>query len=98
MASTLREELASLKIDRPGRAVFEAKRQRNASSRRGGGGLRLLSWVLWMIPLGILAGAGAFGYRQYDLMRSRPLVTVGLVQRMTTGEAEKLLTAKGYLK
>ncbi len=97
MASTLREELASLKIDRPGRREFQAKRP-TSGGRGGGGGLRLLSWVLWMIPLGILAGSGAFAYRQYDLMRSRPLVSVGLVQRMTTGEAEKLLTAKGYLK
>jgi RND family efflux transporter MFP subunit len=98
LASTLREELASLKIDRPGRADFQAKGPKNASRRRGGGGMRLLSLGLWMIPLGILGVAGAWGYRQYDLMRSRPVVTVGLVQRMTTGEAEKLLTAKGYLK
>ncbi len=26
--------------------------------RRGGGGLRLLSWLLWLIPLGLLAAAG----------------------------------------
>ena len=61
-------------------------------------GLTLLSWVLWLIPLWLLAGGGAIAYRQYDQIRSRPEVTVGLVQRMTTGEAEKLLTAKGYLK
>jgi len=97
MASTLREELASLKIDRPGWDEFQHKRPGKSPGRRGGG-LRLLSWLLWMIPLGMLATAGAYGYRQYDLMRSRPVVTVGLVQRMTTGEAEKLLTAKGYLK
>jgi RND family efflux transporter MFP subunit len=97
MASTLRDDLASLKIDRPGWDEFKSKRPRSSSSRRGGG-LRFLSWLMWMIPLGLLAGAGVVGYRQYDLMRSRPVVTVGLVQRMTTGEAEKLLTAKGYLK
>jgi len=97
MASTLREELASLKIDRPGWDEFQQKGQ-GKTPRRRGGGLRLLSWLLWMIPLGILAAAGVYGYRQYEQMRSRPVVTVGLVQRMTTGEAEKLLTAKGYLK
>ena len=57
-----------------------------------------MSWLLWLIPLGLLGAAGTYAYRQYDQVRSRPQVTVGLVQRMTTGEAEKLLTAKGYLK
>ena len=60
--------------------------------------LRFLSWLLWLIPLGLLAVAGSFAYRQYDQIRSRPEVTRGLVQRMTSGEAEKLLSAKGYLK
>ena len=46
-----------------------------------------LSWLLWLIPLGLLGGAGTVAYRQYDQIRSRPQVTVGLVQRMTTGEA-----------
>jgi RND family efflux transporter MFP subunit len=53
--------------------------------------------MLWLIPLGILGVAGAVAYRQYDQIRSRPEVTIGLVQKMTTGEAEKLLSAKGYL-
>src|SRR5438876_1629344 len=98
MASTLREELASLKIERPNSAYSRTRGQRNPSSRRGGGGLRLLSWLLWLIPLSILGIAGVVAYQQYDQMRSRPEVTRGLVQRMTAGEAEKLLSAKGYLK
>jgi RND family efflux transporter MFP subunit len=97
MGSTLREELASLKIDRPtagnGRVHGEVKQY---GSR--GGGLRLLSWLLWLIPLSLLGTAGAVVYRQYDQMRSRPEVTRGLVQLMTAGEAQKLLSAKGYLK
>jgi RND family efflux transporter MFP subunit len=97
MAGTLREELASLKIDRP-QPEFSRNNGYRMSSGRGGGGLRLLSWFLWLIPLGLVAGAGVVAYRQYDQIRSRPQVTVALVQRMTTGEAEKLLTAKGYLK
>jgi len=48
--------------------------------------------------LSILGIAGVVAYQQYDQMRSRPEVTRGLVQRMTAGEAEKLLSAKGYLK
>jgi RND family efflux transporter MFP subunit len=98
MAGTLREELASLKIDRSDPEFSRPNRLRKSSGRRGGGGLRLLSWLLWMIPLGLLGAAGMYGYRQYDQIRSRPQVTIGLVQRMTTGEAQKLLTAKGYLK
>jgi RND family efflux transporter MFP subunit len=38
------------------------------------------------------------GYRQYEQIRSKPEVTVGVVQQMTLGEAEKLLSSKGYLK
>lgn len=99
MASSLREELASLKIDRSDRERGGRPRPGPTAPgrRRGGGGLRLLSWLLWLIPLGIVGVAGAVAYRQYDQIRSRPEVTVGLVQTMTTGEAEKLLSAKGYL-
>ncbi len=64
----------------------------------GGIGLRLLSWMLWLIPLSVVGGAGWVAYKQYDEIRSKPEVTVGLVQKMTSGEAEKLLSAKGYLK
>ncbi|MEJ7640327.1 MAG: efflux RND transporter periplasmic adaptor subunit [Singulisphaera sp.] len=92
MTSTLREELASLKIDR-----------RNLPSRPegrggGGGGIRVLAMLLWLIPLGLAGGLGLYGYRQYEQIRSKPQVTIGLVQTMTSGEAEKLLSAKGYLK
>jgi RND family efflux transporter MFP subunit len=54
--------------------------------------------MLWLVPLSIAAGAGTLAYRQYDQFRSRPEVTLGLVQKMTVGEAEKLLSAKGYLR
>ena len=100
MGSSLRDELASLRIERS-ETVRPARNNGPASPgahRRGGGGLRLLSWLLWLIPLGIVGTAGAVAYRQYDQIRSKPEVTVGLVQKMTTGEAEKLLSAKGYLK
>jgi RND family efflux transporter MFP subunit len=53
---------------------------------------------MWLIPLSFLTGVATVAYRQYDQIRSRPEVSVGLVQSMTAGEAEKLLTAKGYLK
>src|SRR5262249_33181814 len=99
MASTLREELASLRIERPESEFSRTRLQQKPSSgRRGGRLLRLLSWLLWLIPLSIFAIAGVVVYRQYEQLRSRPEVTRGLVQRMTSGEAEKLLSDKGYLK
>jgi RND family efflux transporter MFP subunit len=98
MAGTLREELASLKIDRPDSIKSRRNGHPKSSGRRGGGGLWLLSWILWLIPLGILAAAGVFGLQQYDKMRSRPLVTKGLVVLKTAGEAATLLDANGYLK
>ena len=96
MAGTLRDDLASLKIDRrsePVRAVAVDGRRRPRD-----GGVGLLALLLWLIPLGLLGAAGAYGYQQYDRVRSKPEVNVGLVQRMTGGEASKLLSAKGYLK
>jgi RND family efflux transporter MFP subunit len=98
MASSLRDELASLKIERKDPIRSGRTSAGLYEYRRRGFGLRLLSWLLWLIPLGIVAGAGTVAYRQYDQIRNKTEVTVGLVQKMTTGEAEKLLTAKGYLK
>ena len=57
-----------------------------------------LSWMLWMIPLGLLAAGGVYGYVRYDKMRSRPLVTKGVVVSKTAAEAATLLDADGYLK
>ena len=101
MAGTLREELASLKIDRPD----SMRVRRNGHSkpvqptvRRGGGGLRVVSWILWMIPLGLLAAGGTYAYRQYDQMRSRPEVNIGRVSAKTWADASTLLDANGYLK
>src|SRR4051794_39973345 len=97
MASTLRDDLASLKINRREPEPLKlATRRRSAGG--GGGGIGLATVVLWMIPLGLLGTAGFVAYRQVDKIRAKPEVTVGLVQAMTSGEAEKLLSAKGYLK
>ncbi len=99
MAGTLREELASLKIDRPDSFKSERNGYRKSPGRRRGGGvLRLLSWMVWLIPFGLLAAGGVYGYLQYDKMRSRPLVTRGVVVSKTAAEAATLLDADGYLK
>jgi RND family efflux transporter MFP subunit len=96
MAGTLRDDLASLRIERNG---SNGQVHRSASRRSGReGGIGILALLLWMIPLGLIAVAGTYAYRQYEQIRSKPEVSVGLVQNMTSGEAEKLLSAKGYLK
>lgn len=93
MSSSLREELASLKIERR-----DAYRPQQA--RRGGRGLglRLVSWLLWLIPLGLVGGAAYYGYRQYDQFKPKPKVQTAQVQAMTIGQAKTLLSAKGYIK
>lgn len=95
MSSSLRDDLASLKIDRGARDTPTARAPRG---RRRDRGIGLLALLLWLIPLGLIGFAGTYAYRQYEQIRSKPEVSVGLVQTMTTGEAEKLLSAKGYLK
>lgn len=94
MSGTLRDDLASLKIERGVRD----SRSAGIPVRRRGVGLGLLALLLWLIPLGLLGFAGVYAYRQYEQIRSKTEVTVGVVQTMTSGEAEKLLSAKGYLK
>ncbi|WP_165244113.1 efflux RND transporter periplasmic adaptor subunit [Paludisphaera soli] len=113
MASSLREELASLRIERSNNARSVERGPVAADRgpgwdagpklateyrRRRGLGLKLVSLLFWLIPLGVVGGAGFIAYKQYDQMRSKPEVTLGLVQTMTLGEAEKLLSSKGYLK
>jgi RND family efflux transporter MFP subunit len=99
--STLRDDLASLKIDRGGRAAKEPTRparEPRRPSRRGGGGAGIVAFGLWLVPLSLLGAGGYYGYTRWQEIRAKPEVSTALVQAMTTGEAEKLLSAKGYLK
>lgn len=108
MATSLRDDLASLKIDRGGRGDTMKIRHTRPPARRpsgggGGGGiggffLRILSFFLWMVPLAAISYGGYYAYLQVQSIKSKPEVQVGLVQAMTAGEAEKVLSAKGYLK
>jgi RND family efflux transporter MFP subunit len=98
MASTLREELASLKIERPGPDFSGTRGYTKSAGRRGGAGLKLLSWAVWLLPLSVLAAGGVYGYRQYEQMRSRPLVKKGVVKLKTAADAATLLSADGFLK
>ena len=97
---SLKDELASLKIDRKGdrRAESTTYRPSRRSWNLGGFVLRVLSLSLWLIPLGLVGGGGYYGYSQYAKIRAKPTVTTAVVQSMTTGEASKLLSAKGYIK
>jgi RND family efflux transporter MFP subunit len=98
MGVSLSDELASLKIDRGDSVKVRRAKSGGSYRRRGGFGLRLLSWMLWLVPLSMLGAGGVIAYRNFDQVRSRPEVSVGVVERMTTAEAEKLLSVKGYLK
>jgi len=98
MASTLNDELASLRIERRGSDIGQARRRKPSRRGSGGFGLGLLSMLLWMVPL---AGVGAgvyYAYQQYQDFKAKPEVSVVEVQLMTSSEAEKLLSAKGYLR
>ncbi len=97
---SLKDELASLKIDRkddrPGKATVYRKPGR--ASRGGGFVLRILAILIWFIPLSMVGAGAYYAYAQYAKMRAKPTVETGLVQAMTAGQAEKLLSAKGYIK
>lgn len=101
-SSTLRDELASLKIDRhrPRAAKPAVMAPQQAVRRRDGGSavLRLLSLVLWLIPIGLIAGVSYFAYQQYLNAQPKVVVKTVAVRAMTPGEANTLLEAKGYLK
>jgi RND family efflux transporter MFP subunit len=97
---SLKDELASLKIDRKEeRRELRESVYRPRGPRRGGGFLlRVLSLAIWLLPLGMVGGGAYFAYLQYRKIQAKPEVHTAVVQAMTAGEAEKLLSAKGYIK
>jgi RND family efflux transporter MFP subunit len=68
--------------------------------RRGAGnlGLRLLSLLLWLIPLGLIGGGSYFAYLQYTKAQPKLVVKTQSVSAMTTGEAGRILSATGYIR
>ena len=99
MASSLSDELASLRIERRGSDFGQVQaRKPGRRGDRGGVGLALLSTLTWMVPLSLVSVGGYYAYNQYREFRAKPEVSVVEVQMMTSGEAEKLLSAKGYLR
>ena len=111
MSSSLKEDLASLKIDR-GRsrpmAVAQPQPQQSSShvsyrptsakTVRRGFGWRLFSLSLWLIPIAIVA-AGAYMVRdQVAKIRPATEVKFATVQELTESDIDKVLSAKGYLR
>jgi RND family efflux transporter MFP subunit len=90
----LRDELASLRIERDRPLYDEPSR---AVRRRSSAGTRLSRVLGWLFALGVVGGVGYVGYTKRELFQPAKVVEVTTVQAMTPGEAEKLLSAKGYL-
>jgi RND family efflux transporter MFP subunit len=103
---SLRDELASLKIDRKEdrRAVKASppprREDRPKLVRKQGPGffLRLLTLVLWMVPLGVIGGGAYVAYVQYKKTKAQIEVKTTTVDLISPVEAKKILSAKGYLK
>lgn len=93
---SLRDDLASLRIER-GRPSPTTSAGMLPERRAGGGG-RWFRRLAWLVVLGAMAGGGYYGYLRWKDYRPKVEVSVALVQTMTAGEAEKLLSAKGYIK
>lgn len=103
MSSSLRDDLASLRIERRGTAAASPSPApmpaSNAAVRvQRDRGMRALSLLIWLVPLAILGAGGVVVYRQFEQLKPKQEVSVGLVQAMTVGEAETLLSAKGYIR
>ena len=98
---SLKADLESLKINResPG-LTYRAVRSPSRKPPSSGGGffLKFLALTIWLVPLGIIGGGGYFAYSQYRKIQAKPLVKIVTVQAMTAAQAEKLLSAKGYIK
>jgi len=110
MSSTLKDELASLKIDRGNKRpsvvsqpqvqteAYVSYRPPNAVRVRKGLGWRLFTLAVWMIPIVIMAAAGYLLRDQILRMRPATEVRFATVQLMTDSDIDKILSAKGYLR
>ena len=58
----------------------------------------MLSVALWFIPLGLVGGGVYFTYLQYARAKPKLVVKVAPVRALTQGEANTVLSAKGYVR
>lgn len=96
MSSNLRDDLASLRIER--RPVWSGKPEREPFRAGRGWGMRVVSALLWLIPPALLGGVGWVGYRQYGEFKPKVEVKTDVVQQRTAAEAIRLFEAKGYVR
>jgi RND family efflux transporter MFP subunit len=110
MSTSLKYDLASLKIDRGSKrpaavsapqvqsGALVSYRPSSAVKVRKGFGWRLFTLLVWMIPVAIVA-AGAYLVRdQIGRMTPATAVKFATVQLMTETDIDKVLAAKGYLR
>lgn len=110
MSSSLKDDLASLKIDRANKrptAISAPQAQSGAqvSYRPSGAvkvkkglGWRLFTLAVWFIPIAIVATAAYLVRDQIGKMTPATEVKFATVQIMTESEIDKVLSAKGYLR
>jgi RND family efflux transporter MFP subunit len=111
MSSSLKDDLASLKIDRGSSkrpsAISTPQTQSGAQVTyrpsgavrvRKGLGWRLFTLAVWMIPLTILGTAGYLIRDQIGQMAPATEIKFATVQMMTESDIDKVLAAKGYLR
>ncbi len=103
-ATSLKDELASLKIERKRELTAAAPKPVGGTGLptrrrdRGSFALRLFALFLWLIPIGLIGGVGYFAYLQYQKARPKLKVKTAPVRAMSPGEVSSILDAKGYLK
>ncbi len=91
--------LSVISSEDPPAEVRTASRNRTGPAKpRGNWGLGLLSLMLWMIPLGLVGGGVYFAYLQYAKATPKLVVKVAPVRALTQGEANTVLSAKGYVR
>jgi RND family efflux transporter MFP subunit len=101
VSERLRDEapLASLSAEDALPVATEPLTRRSTQLRRPRNwGLGFLSLLLWLIPLGLVGGGAYFAYNQYVNAKPKVTVKVAKVQAMTLGQANNILTAKGYIR
>jgi len=110
MSSSLKDDLASLKIDRsrsrpsaasqpqPQSAGHVSYKPSAARVVKRSIFWRLFSLSLWLVPMAVLVGGGLLVRDQVAKIRPTTEVKFATVQEMTSSDIDKVLSAKGYLR
>lgn len=114
MSSSLKDDLASLKIDRSRSRPSAVSQPQPQPQTQSSGHVsykpvaarvvkrslfwRLLSLSLWLVPISVLVGGGLLVRDQVAKIRPTTEVKFATVQEMTSSDIDKVLSAKGYLR